>query len=63
MNIDINLTDKENSYIVNNIYPLYLYDLSEHYGNLPNKHGVYEESNEYKTLIQQKEVFNIRIAS
>lgn len=59
MNIEIILTNKENAYIINNIYPLYLHDLSEHYGNLPNKHGVYEESNDYRTLLQQNEVFNI----
>jgi predicted acetyltransferase len=59
MNIELMLTTKENAYIINNLYPLYLHDLSEHYGNLPNKHGVYEESNDYKTLYKQNEVFNI----
>lgn len=59
MNIEIVLTNKQNAYIINNMYPLYLHDLSEHYENLPNKHGVYEESNDYKTLSQQNEVFNI----
>lgn len=59
MNIEIILTTKENAYIINNIYPLYLHDLSEHYGNLPNKHGIYEESNDYKTLLEQNKVFNI----
>lgn len=34
MNIEIVLTNKENAYIINNIYPLYLHDLSEHYGYL-----------------------------
>lgn len=59
MNIEVVLTNKESSYIINNIYPLYLHDLSEHYRNLPNKHGVYEESNDYKTIFQQNEVFRI----
>jgi aminoglycoside 6'-N-acetyltransferase I len=59
MNIEVILTDKEKAYIINNIYPIYLHDLSEHYGNLPNKHGVYEDSDEYKTLLEQNEVFNI----
>lgn len=59
MKIEVVLTNKENSYIINNIYPLYLHDLSEHYGNVPNKHGVYEESNDYKTISQQNEVFDI----
>lgn len=59
MNTEIILTNKENAYIINNLYPSYLHDLSEHYGFLPNKHGVYEESNDYKTLSQQNEVFNI----
>jgi predicted acetyltransferase len=59
MKTELILTDKENAYIINNIYPAYLHDLSEHYGFLPNKHGVFEESNEYTTLLQQNEVFNI----
>lgn len=59
MNIKLILTSKENAYIINNLYPLYLHDLSEHYGFLPNKHGVFEESNDYKTLSDQNEVFNI----
>ncbi|NEY98170.1 hypothetical protein [Heyndrickxia shackletonii] len=44
MKIDVQLTDKKEAYIIKNLYPLYLYDLSGHYGNLPNKHGIYEES-------------------
>lgn len=59
MNIEVILSTKENAYIINNLYPLYLHDLSEHYGNFPNKHGVYEESDDYKTLQEQNKLFDI----
>lgn len=59
MKIKVQLTSKRESYIIKNIYPLYLYDLSEHYVRFPNIHGIYEDSNEYKTLNDQYEVQNI----
>lgn len=59
MNIKVQLTSKEESHIIKNIYPLYLYDLSEHYVRYPNVHGIYEESDDFKTLSDQYEVQNI----
>ncbi|WP_427109507.1 GNAT family N-acetyltransferase [Lysinibacillus xylanilyticus] len=59
MKIEIQLTDKNNGYVIKNLYPLYLYDLSGHYGNLPNVHGIYEDSDDFRTLIDQYEVQNI----
>lgn len=59
MIIDVKLTDENEAYIIKNLYPLYLYDLSEHYGRIPNVHGIYEDSEDYRTLNDQYEVQNI----
>lgn len=59
MEIDIRLTTKEESYMIKNLYPLYLHDLSGHYGFLPNRHGVFEDEEDIKTLSEQYEVQNI----
>lgn len=58
MDIKVILADDENKNIIKNIYPLYLHDLSEHYGNFPNGYGIYEEE-PMKTLMEQYEVQNI----
>ncbi|ULL18595.1 GNAT family N-acetyltransferase [Paenibacillus sp. H1-7] len=63
MNIEVTLTREDEAYIIKNLYPLYLYDLSEHYGlvpgHTPNGHGIYESSDEYRTLQDQYEVQSI----
>ncbi|RSK28502.1 GNAT family N-acetyltransferase [Bacillus sp. HMF5848] len=59
MKLDVQLTDKNEAYIIKNLYPLYLYDLSGHYGLLPNMHGIYEESNDFRTLKDQYDIQNI----
>lgn len=59
MNIQVRLTSKEDPYIIKNLYPLFLYDLSEHYVTYPNIHGIYEPSDEFKTLADQYEVQKI----
>ncbi len=43
--------------LIKNIYPLYLYDLSEIHGNVPNEYGIYEDG-PIKTLAEQYEVQN-----
>lgn len=43
MDIETTLANNETSNIITNIYPLYLHDLSENNGNLPNEYGIYEE--------------------
>lgn len=48
--VKVVLANKENANIIKNIYPLYLYDLSEVYGNVPNEYGIYEDEH-IKTLI------------
>lgn len=56
--VKVILADDTNKNIIKNIYPLYLHDLSEHYGNFPNEYGIYEEE-PMKTLMEQYEVQNI----
>ncbi len=58
MRVETILANKENENIIKNLYPLYLYDLSEHYGNLPNEYGIYEDE-PVKNLIDQYEIQNI----
>lgn len=53
MNIRVELCDKENKFIISNMYPFYLYDLSEIWERKPNKFGVFEEDNKYMTLQEQ----------
>ncbi|OAB34024.1 GNAT family N-acetyltransferase [Paenibacillus glacialis] len=63
MTIEVRLTNKNEAYIIKNMYPLYLYDLSGHYGlipgHIPNNHGIFEDSDSYKTLQDQYDVQNI----
>ncbi|MBZ9686322.1 GNAT family N-acetyltransferase [Clostridium estertheticum] len=58
MKINTVLANNETSNIIKNIYPLYLHDLSEHYEDLPNEYGIYDEKT-IKTLAQQYEVQNV----
>ncbi|BFH63065.1 GNAT family N-acetyltransferase [Paenibacillus azoreducens] len=58
MIITVSLTDPSTKFIINNLYPLYLHDLSEIWGWKPNKYGVYEED-ETSTLSEQNKVFDI----
>ncbi len=53
------LTPIDKAYIIKNIYPLFLYDLSGHYGNHPNRYGIYEDSDQIKTLSDQYDIQNI----
>ncbi|NOU81844.1 hypothetical protein GC101_23560 [Paenibacillus sp. LMG 31459] len=63
MNIEVKLTGLNEAYIIKNMYPLYLHDLSGHYGlvegHTPNRHGIFEDDDEYRTLADQYEVQNI----
>ncbi|MEC0240371.1 GNAT family N-acetyltransferase [Paenibacillus dokdonensis] len=58
MKVSISLTDHATKFIVNNLYPLYLHDLSEIWGWKPNKYGVYEDDDTL-TLKDQNKVFDI----
>jgi predicted acetyltransferase len=41
MKISISLTDRNTKFIIKNLYPLYMHDLSEITGWKPNKYGVF----------------------
>jgi len=58
MKIEMVLATKETERVIKNLYPLYLYDLAEIYGNLPNEYGIFEEGS-IKTLAEQYELQNI----
>lgn len=58
MEVKVVLASEENANIIKNIYPLYLHDLSEVYGNVPNEYGIYEDE-PIKTLAEQYEVQSI----
>lgn len=58
MKIEIVLSNKQNSNIIKNLFPLYLYDLSEIYGNVPNEYGIYEDE-PIKTLAEQYNVQDV----
>lgn len=58
MNITITLTDSASKFIINNLYPLYLHDLSEIWGTIPNRYGIFEED-ETQSLQEQNKVFDI----
>lgn len=58
MEVKLKLADKNTANIIKNMYPLYLHDLSEHYGNFPNDFGIYEDE-PMTTLMEQYEVQNI----
>lgn len=50
MNVQIKLADTNEAHIIKNLYPLYLHDLSDHYGLTDgpalNRHGIFEDSQE-----------------
>lgn len=58
MNVQVELCGLDQKFIINNLYPLYLHDLSEIWNRLPNKFGVFDED-DLRTLEEQKAVFDI----
>ncbi|MUG43575.1 GNAT family N-acetyltransferase [Paenibacillus woosongensis] len=59
MQVTIHLTDPKSKFIINNLYPFYLHDLSEIWGWQPNKYGVFEDDDAIMTLNEQNRVFDI----
>lgn len=55
MKIEITLADNTNGFIIKNMYPLYLHDISGIHGILPNKYGIFEEG-PVRTLAEQYDV-------
>lgn len=58
MKVTVHLTDPGTRFIINNLYPLYLHDLSEIWGWSPNAYGLFED-NSILTLEEQNKVFDI----
>ena len=52
MNVETALFPSETAHVFQNLYPLYLYDLSQFDGALPNEHGVLEPT-PVRTLQEQ----------
>ena len=59
MKIEIKLADKNDGFIIKNMYPLYLHDLSGIHNILPNKYGIFEEDDNIRTLQQQYDIQEI----
>ncbi|SHK53564.1 Predicted acetyltransferase [Anaerocolumna jejuensis DSM 15929] len=55
MKIEIKLADNMNGFIIKNMYPLYLHDLSGIHGTLPNEYGIFEEE-PIRTLGEQYDI-------
>ncbi|MBM6382973.1 MAG: GNAT family N-acetyltransferase [Paenibacillus sp.] len=58
LNVTARLCGMEEKFIINNIYPLYLHDLSEVWERKTNRYGVFE-NDDTRTLIEQNRVFDI----
>lgn len=59
MNVTVELCAPENKGIIYNLYPLYVHDLAEIRQEPPNAFGVFEDTDEYKTLQSQQPLFDI----
>jgi predicted acetyltransferase len=59
MDIKVVLSNEDTAYIIRNLFPLYLHDLSEFDGTLPNEHGILEPT-PVRTLVEQGEIFKNR---
>jgi predicted acetyltransferase len=55
MKIEIKLADNTNGFIIKNMYPLYLHDISGIHGILPNEYGIFEEE-PIRTLAEQYDI-------
>lgn len=55
MNIEVRLCPKEQSFIIHNLYPLYLHDMSEIWGTRPNPYGIFDEDAGVRTLSEVSE--------
>lgn len=58
MKVTVELSDASTKFIINNMYPLYLHDLSGIWGWKPNRYGVFEDD-DTRTLNDQIHVFDI----
>jgi len=58
MKVELVLATEETANIIKNLYPLYLHDLAEIYGEFPNEYGIFEDE-PIKTLAEQYDVQNV----
>lgn len=58
MNIEVRLCPKEQSFILHNLYPLYLHDIAEIWGIHPNRYGVFEKG-DVPTLSEQSKLLDV----
>jgi predicted acetyltransferase len=58
MDVSVVASTPKTTYIIKNLYPLYLHDLSEFSGELPNEHGVIEPT-PVRSLAEQSDVQNV----
>lgn len=56
--VQVTLCREEEAHIICNLYPYYLYDLSEVWERSPNSQGIFDDE-EYATLHQQSDAFLI----
>lgn len=56
MKVELKPSNNKDAYIIKNLYPLYLHDISEFEKALPNRHGIIGESDSVATLAGQGEV-------
>lgn len=57
--ITVELSRRDTQSIIYNLYPLYLHDLAGIRNVLPNRYGVFEDSDAFQTLQQQMPEFDI----
>ncbi|MBB3128766.1 hypothetical protein FHS19_003441 [Paenibacillus rhizosphaerae] len=57
--ITVELSRRDTQLIIYNLYPLYLHDLAGIRNVLPNRYGVFEDSDAIQTLQQQMPEFDI----
>ncbi len=58
MRIEVKLADRNDGYIIKNMYPLYLHDLAGVHHTLPNRYGIFEDG-PVKTLMEQYDIQQI----
>ena len=61
MRVEVVESVPASAHVIRNLYPLYLHDLSEFSGDVPNEHGVYEPERSVRTLAQQGDLAYQRV--
>jgi predicted acetyltransferase len=55
MKVELIHSGHEDAHIIKNLWPLYLHDISEFDGTMPNRHGLFIEEESISTLAEQGE--------